>query len=163
MDSIERGWNRHLALSEWTTRVDTKASILLALEVGLIGFVVTQTSKDGLLSGPSQLSWNALMGGLACLSAAILLSAGVVLPHLRGRDLRAEHGQHTIYFGHLRHWGVDELAGDLRSADEASELSQLSRQLVMISKMLWRKHRLLQWSVALLIAGATLVGVSLFS
>lgn len=163
MDSIERGWNRHLALSEWTTRVDTKASILLALDVGLVGFVVTLTSKDGLLSGPSQTSWIAMVAGLACLSAAILLSAGVVLPDLRGRGLRAEHDQHTIYFGHLRHWGVDELAQDLSSIDDASELAQLSRQLVVISRMLWRKHRWLQWSVALLIAGAALVGVSLFS
>jgi hypothetical protein len=55
------------------------------------------------------------------------------------------------------HRNPDELVTALKEADV---LPILSRQLVHTSKIIWAKHRHVQWSFALFAAGATLVFIA---
>ena len=57
-----------------------------------------------------------------------------------------------IYFGHLRHWKPADLAKQLKAKQAYEE--QLAAQLVAMSKIAWKKHARLQWSVGFLILGA---------
>ena len=44
-------WKVHEALDSWTGKVDTKASIALAIEAAIAGFVITLSTNGGRLSG----------------------------------------------------------------------------------------------------------------
>ena len=49
-DGAEFAWKVHDALDSWTAKVDIKASIVLAIEAALAGFVITLSEKGGRLS-----------------------------------------------------------------------------------------------------------------
>ncbi|MFM9703314.1 Pycsar system effector family protein [Streptomyces galilaeus] len=59
-------------------------------------------------------------------------------------------GQGFIYFGDLRGLAPDDLAQTVRTTDP---LPALSRQLVVMSKIAWRKHRYTQASLVLAASG----------
>jgi hypothetical protein len=149
------GWRVHGLLDNWTGKVDSKASITLALESATFAFVVTQTRAGrefADLCGTGQLLFQV---SLALLLASIMLSLLVVMPQLNRRQSKREWRSNTIYFGHLRHWAPDDLAK--RLGDTETHPDQLARQLVAMSKIAWRKHLWLQTSLALLVAGVTLL------
>lgn len=149
-------WHIHDELSSWTARVDTKASIALAIEAASLGFVVTLSSKDGLLAHVESWGTWTLHIGTIVLLAGVVLAVAVVLPQLRGRRTRAEHSRNFIYFGHLRHWDAEKLADRLEDDPVGREV--LARQLVTMSKILWSKHVLLQWSLVAYVISVALVG-----
>ncbi|WP_420807801.1 Pycsar system effector family protein [Antribacter gilvus] len=156
---LEFAWRLHDGIGEWTARVDTKASISLAIEAAVLGFVVALASGDGVLSGAR--GWVALLLriGIVALLLSTTLSVLVVFPQLRGRATRKEYPENVIYFGHLRHW--DPVALENRLSTPVADLGQLSRQLVNMSRIVWRKHIWLQWSLALFVVGVALFGASL--
>ncbi len=64
-----------------------------------------------------------------------------------------------MYFGHLRMWQAGELGQQLAGLSSTERSLMLSRQLVTMSRINWRKHRSLQASVAvLLLALLTVTG-----
>jgi hypothetical protein len=139
----------HSALDSWTGKVDTKASIALAIEGAALGYVISLSDKNrrfASLRGAE--SWYYGVG-VALLLASLLCAALVVMPQLNRRRSRKEWRDNMIYFGHLRHWDADDLAQALSSA--RPDEKQLARQLVAMSRIAWRKHSRLQASVALLI------------
>jgi hypothetical protein len=159
-DGIEFAWRVHGALDSWTGKVDTKASIALAIEAAIFGFVVT-LSRNGerfaSLHG-ARSDWYHV--GLALLLLSVAMSLAVVVPQLNRSASRKSWRSNMIYFGHLRHWKPEELARALR--EERLDEAQLARQLVAMSKIAWRKHACLQWSVAGLVLGAAcLIGVAI--
>jgi len=148
---IEFAWRVHAALESWTTRADVKASILLAVEGGAALFVVG--APGGHRAWPVAVI-------LMLLLAAMATTAAVVLPILGPRRVhRAESARHSVYFGHLRHWQPRELTGHLSTLTPDDELAMMSTQLVRMSRLNWRKHRLLQASVALLTAAVGALGL----
>jgi hypothetical protein len=159
-DGLEFGWRVHGALDSWTGKVDTKASIALAIESAAFGFVVTLSRKGerfAHLAGSSR-TWYDI--GLGFVLFAVLMSLAVVLPQLNRRASRKNWRDNMIYFGHLRRWRPDDLARAL--LDERLDEQQLARQLVAMSKIAWRKHAWLQWSLVSLVLGATcLIGVAI--
>jgi Family of unknown function (DUF5706) len=159
-DGQEFAWRVHDALDSWTAKVDVKASIAVAIESAAFGFVVTQSGSGerfASLSG-SRLDW--YRAGIALLLWSVLTSLAVVMPQLRRLRSRREWRQNTIYFGHLRHWEAESLAEALRQ-NQRSEL-QLANPLITMSRIAWRKHAWLQWSLVGLTAGvACLVGVAI--
>jgi hypothetical protein len=157
--ATEFAWRTHDAVGNWTARVDTKASIALAIEAAVLGFVVTLATGDGELADSSGWTSALLLGGVCVLLLSVALSILVVFPQLRGRKSRREHAQNFVYFGHLRHWNPTDL--EARLAATPVRLAQLSRQLVHMSRIAWRKHVWLQWSLSLLMAGLLLVGAAL--
>jgi hypothetical protein len=148
-DGAEFAWKVHDALDSWTAKVDTKASIVLAIEAALAGFVITLSSKGGRLSALHGYRVNLDRFGLAFLTASVLLSLAVVWPQLGRRKAKGNWSSNMIYFGHLRRWDPDKLATAL--AEEALTIPQLARQLVTMSKINWRKHSWLQCSLLCLV------------
>jgi hypothetical protein len=145
---VEFAWRVHAALEAWTAKVDMKASILLAFQGG--AFIFAATSRELFLSTPDRRP--ALVGaaGVALLVSAMALATATVLPMLgSAKRHRADHPHEWIYFGHVRHWESTELAARLSRLTERDEVRALCAQLVRMSRLNWRKHRMLQGSVVL--------------
>lgn len=157
--STEFAWKIHDGLSDWTARVDIKASIALAIEAAIVGFVVTLASGTGPLAHSTGWAAWTLDTGAAALALSVMLSIIVVFPQLWGRKAKREYKDNFIYFGHLRHWESTEL--EHRLSDDMVGLDQLARQLVNMSNIVWRKHVWLQWSLLLLLSGLLLIGFTL--
>jgi hypothetical protein len=149
---LDFAWHVHSALDSWTGKVDSKASITLAIESATVGFVLTLSKKGQRLAGLEGASSVGYHVGLACLLIAVLFSLLVVVPQLRRRQARGEWRKGMVYFGHLRHWDPAELASALKAKQKYED--QLANQLVTMSKIAWRKHARLQWSIAFLVLGS---------
>lgn len=80
------------------------------------------------------------------------------MPQLGRRKARRNWSTNMIYFGHLRRWNPDALATELSS--EPPTTTQLARQLVEMSKIAWRKHAWLQWSLASLFVASVLLVIA---
>jgi hypothetical protein len=154
-NGAEFAWKVHDALDSWTAKVDTKASIVLAIEAALAGFVITLSDKGGRLSGLHGHRVDLDRAGLALVGTSVLLSLAVVMPQLGRRKARRNWSSNMIYFGHLRRWDPNELAASL--AKGAPTEGHLARQLVTMSKIAWRKHSWLQCSLLCLVVGAALL------
>jgi hypothetical protein len=74
------------------------------------------------------------------------------MPQLNRREAKRDWRKGMIYFGHLRHWSPADLAKQLTRKQVYEE--QLAAQLVAMSRIAWKKHARLQWSVGFLILGA---------
>jgi Pycsar effector protein len=151
-DGIDFAWRVHDALDSWTGKVDTKASITLGIEIAVFGFVVALSEKTGRFSMLRAADLTLFRVGLALVILSIFLSLAVVLPQLGRKKARRNWKTNMIFFGHLRHWNPTELAMALKSGP--LEEDQLARQLVEMSKIAWRKHAWLQWSIVVFAVGA---------
>lgn len=154
-------WKVHDNLGQGTGRADTKASIALAIEVAILGFIIS-LSGDGKTGSLAELhGWRLTfyMASIAVLCFSIVMSLLTVIPQLRGRATKKEYKGNMIYFGHLRLWEPKDLAKAL--VTEIPESEQLARQLVNMSKISWRKHVFLQWSLISLVIAGLLLGVTL--
>lgn len=161
-DAINFAWQVHNAQEAWTGKVDTKASILLALEGGSLFAVLAANAERGALRALTGLAVAFETAGVLLLLVALLCSAGAVFPLLgRVRQHKLTYRAHFIYFGHVRHWQPPELAEALRRSGEDSEFDMLARQLIAMSKRNWAKHRLVQLSLLSSLLGVLFIGVSL--
>jgi hypothetical protein len=157
-DPVATAWSIHTSIAEWTRSVDNKASFASAVETGVLFAVLTLLSEGRQLSRLSGF-WQVgvLWLGIAVLVAALLLVLWVISPHLRSKRVGNEHRSNAIYFGHARYWNPEELTTFLSGADI---LPMLSRQIVAISHIAWRKHRHLQFSIFASVVGASLVAIA---
>ena len=147
-ESNEFGWQVHSAMEAWTGRADLKASILLALQGGVLFAVFTTTD----LLGQAEETWPLAIAfaAVVALILAMTLTAAALVPALGSRRrLNREHRDHIVYFGHLRYWTPTDLASRLQGLAQPDEASMLAHQLIRLSRLNWRKHRLLQVSAAL--------------
>jgi hypothetical protein len=159
-EPLETAWKIHAALVDWTGKVDSKANFVLAIETAILAGVVQLTGEGRRLAdldGP----WANLFfwTGVALVVTALVLASGTVRPHLRndGSKLRREAGENFLYFGHLQYWTPGRLEEELPVADV---LPMLSRQLVHMGDIAYRKHLRLQRSMDFLVAGAALVALA---
>ncbi|MEV5242938.1 Pycsar system effector family protein [Streptomyces cinnamoneus] len=158
-EARETAWRIHAAIGEWTTRVDAKASFALTLESAALAGIVALSGDGHRFShlhgyGARGPLW---AGALLILTAAVLAIL-VVAPRLRSaRKLESEAPQNFIYFGHLQFWDPADLIQKLQQEDT---LPVLSTQLVNMSKIAWRKHRLVQLSFLLAAIGGALVFIA---
>lgn len=157
---VDFAWRVHSALDSWTTKVDQKASIVLALETGILALVVTFSERGRPLGDLASGSAWLFRVGVAFLIAGGLFAAAAVAPQLASRSAQRMWRDNTIYFGHLRHWNPKELLEYMKAQTTADALEQLSRQHVTMSQILWRKHRLLQTSVVTTAAGLVFLFLS---
>ena len=67
--------------------------------------------------------------------------------------------QHHLFW-HLRHWNREALIDRLESLSPHDEIQQLSQQLLAMSELNWRKHRLLQGAISAAVLGSVLIGVA---
>jgi hypothetical protein len=144
-DALDTAWRIHAALTDWTGKVDTKAAFCFAVESAVLVAVVNLKVPGRLfavLKGPRQ-TW-AFGIGVALIILGITFAGNVVMPRLRRRKTKNEWPANFIYFGHLRHWEPAALEAKLSSTPM---LPVLSHQLVVMSKIAWRKHVMVQLSL----------------
>lgn len=154
-------WRVHDNITQGTGRADTKASIALAIEVAVLGFMISfgEAEKKGPFADLHD--WRMVVHtiSIVVLCISIVMSLLAVIPQLRRRSTKKEYRSNMIYFGHLRLWNPAELGKALSS--EVPESSQLARQLVHMSKISWTKHVFLQWSLAAFVTSGILDSIIL--
>lgn len=156
--STETAWRIHASLADWTGKVDAKAAFALSIESAVLAGTAALSRDGGPLhdvsgAAPTGLLW----AGTALLALSVLLSVAAVAPRLKGGPPHPGGSAGFVYFGHLRHWDPARLEESIRTGDA---LPALSRQLVVMSQVAWRKHRLVQASLAAATAGACLLAVT---
>jgi len=160
--SVEFAWRVHSAMESWTAKADVKASILLAFEGGMAVLIVT--SRDLVLSHRERWPGVVTAATLGLLALAIITAAMVVMPTMgSARRHRAIFRDHWVFFGHLRHWTPSDLANRIGRLSRTDELDNLAGQLVRMSQINWRKHRLLQSSVVLTVAALCCITVTVLA
>ncbi len=159
--SVDLAWRAHGAQEAWTGKVDIKASVLLALEGGAIFATLTANSTVGLLAKLTGVGDLVQLLGVVLLVGAVTAAIWALMPQLGSAAVhRATHREHTIYFGHLRHWDPAELAARLRTLGHEDPFPMIARQLVEMSKRNWTKHRKVQASLFLGVGGVVLIVVA---
>jgi hypothetical protein len=156
-DSTDTAWKIHSALADWTGKVDTKASFALAIESALLVGVVTLSGSDRVFSAPNGWGLVWYVFGIVFLIAAVASAAWVVRPRLRSSNLEAESHSNFIYFGHLMKVTPDVVEDHLQNTPI---LPVLAKQLVEMSKIAWKKHRMVQISMTLAPIGVALLGIA---
>ena len=150
-------WRIHDNAKDWIAQVDIKATAALAIEAVLLGFAITLSSVSAQGALLTTLS-NCLLGlSILLLATSVLLSVLVIIPRIKPEKSSTRFTNY-LYFGHLRHWerpALTQLFQEGASLDE----DQLSGQIILLSKISWRKHVLLKWSLGLLIGGLVLFTV----
>ena len=157
---VDFGWRTHAAITDWTAKVDTKASIILSISGVLLGFCVTLSTNKRVLAGLE--GWHLMVEriGLVGLASGVVLAGLVVMPRLNRRKSKKIWKKNFIYFGHLRHWEPEKLRKELAVLSVGKELDVLSEQLVSTSKIAWFKHSCLQLSIWSVLIGVVLIFVS---
>ncbi|MDP9796413.1 hypothetical protein J2S43_004925 [Catenuloplanes nepalensis] len=143
-------WRLHAGLESMAARADAKAGILLAHQGSAFVLGVTAQQMSG--------GW-AMALALALVAAAMGTAIAVVLPVLRPRRPTAT-AEDIVYFGHLREWQPPSLAERIEGLSKEEEIAMVTRQLVTLSRINWRKHRLLQISLSLTVSAMSVGAVA---
>lgn len=157
----EYAWRVHQALHDWTAKVDAKASVVLTLETAILGLVVTFAQTGHRFSHLSTLETWVFQGGVTLLVLAIILAGSAVFPQLNRRDAARNWQTNYVYFGHLRHWTPSDLVSTLGNGNSEHNKLILGTQLIALSKIIWRKHAFLQYSMCMVVLGNIAVWSSL--
>jgi hypothetical protein len=156
-------WQVHQAQEAWTSKVDTKGSILLALEGGALFAALSASGKDGALARLDGWRQSAEIGGISALILAMVAAGFAVFPMLGSvRRQYAQHRTHVVYFGHLRHWEPADLQRRLQDLRPEDQFESLADQLVRAGRMNWAKYRLIQVSLVLALVGVLAVSAAAF-
>ncbi len=158
--ATEFAWRVHTAQESWANKGDIKASILLAFEGGVLYAVISAQGRGGFLASLSGWHHLAEVTGIVLLLLGISAATIAVFPRLGRPDKHRDNRHHAIYFGNLRHWNARELKDHLAGLDQDEELDALSQQLVEMARHNWTKHRWVQISLVLSLAGILLIAVA---
>ncbi|WP_328844702.1 Pycsar system effector family protein [Streptomyces sp. NBC_00258] len=134
--------------------MDTKASFALTVESAVL-VAITALSNSGRRLGRIDgcAIWSFYFG-VAALAIGALFAISVVSPNLRKGKVSFESRDNFVFFGHVRHWDPADLETALRERDI---LPVLTRQLVVMSEIAWKKHERVKKSFAFAVLGAFLV------
>jgi hypothetical protein len=156
-DARDTAWRIHASIVDWTGKVDTKASFALAIESAALGGIGALTASgrrlDGLTGWEVGLFWT----GIVVLLIGVLSVITVVAPRLRSTKMPSEWQNNYVYIGHLMHWDPEDLQ---RAFEEEDPVPVVTRNIVVMSKIAWTKHRRLQVSMWLATIGSALVGLA---
>ena len=150
------GWRVHDNAQGWVAQVDIKASATLAIEAVILGLAVALVSDPDSLQRMTIAARWVIGGGILALLASVVLSVLVLLPSTKSRESTTE-SRGYLYFGHLRQWAESDLTNTLTKNDV--EDIGLASQSIEMSKIAWRKHVRLRWSLYFLITGIVIIGV----
>ena len=141
-------WRLHSNAEAACARADLKVSIMLAFQGS--AFVLVATSRIIAVGPAHSLSTHAIAVVLMLLLGATTAGVAALAPALGARrEHRRSYPLQYVYFGHLRHWDHAALAARVTSTDTTTEVEMLASQVIQISRLTWRKHRLLQVSIAI--------------
>ena len=158
VEPTETAWRIQAAVADWTAKADAKASFALTMQstaLAVLGLLASSKRAVGDFDStlPRLLLWIGVLlmvGGIGCAAWAISPNLG---KERRGPDNEADF----LYFGHVRHMDPTALEAALLDKDP---LSSLSRQVVVMSKIAWNKHRRVQWSLMLAVGGCAAFGLA---
>ena len=143
-------WRIHAQLVDWTGRVDKKAQFAWSIESAILSIAIAIYGLGGRILEFEPVEFVFFWSGGTLTLLGLLLATFAVVPQLRAVNSRAEWRNGVVYFGHLRFWNPDDLTYRLRHVDI---IPILARQVVVMSKIAWRKYRYIQWSFWLGILG----------
>lgn len=150
--AVVNAWRIHDAQADWTGKVDAKASFSFGIQSAIIATVIALTAEDKLFDN-FQGWWVALfLAGVLLLMSGAFMSALVVAPILRSKNLNQESRDNFIYFGHLRYWNGHEERLQ-RKLLETDLLAQLTLQLTRTAEIAWKKHVKVRLSIWFGMAG----------
>lgn len=153
-DALDFAWHVHGALRDWTGKVDTKASFALTLELAAVGLIISWSASDGPLGSLAGWAWTRYRIGLGLFVVAVLAATAAVIPLIRWRAVRSEWENNYIYFGHLKYWDPERLVATWKTK---SPLLALAKQHIVMAKIAWQKHVLLQISLVSALVGGVLI------
>ncbi|MFJ9518957.1 Pycsar system effector family protein [Kitasatospora sp. NPDC101801] len=157
-DPLETAWRIHAVLADWTGKVDGKAAFALSIESAALAGLLAMSGEGRQLDRVhGALGLTALWAGVALVTAGLLLAVAVVSPRTGSHRPAPDAEASFVFFGHLRHWSPERLAEALRSQDP---LPVLSRQLITMAEVAWRKHQLVRASLAAAVLGVCLVALA---
>lgn len=156
-DARDTAWRIHASIVDWTGKVDTKASFALAIESAALAGIVTLSGSGRRLDNLSGWEVAFFWIGIGILLIGVLSVITVVAPRLQSTRMSSEWRNNYVYFGHLMHWSPEDLQ---RVLEEEDPVPVVTRNIVVMSKIAWTKHRRLQVSLWLATAGATLVALA---
>lgn len=135
------------------SKADTKAGFVATLNTAVLAGVFTLTHLDRLATAARVF----VTIGALLLVIALIFAVAVVLPILRARKSKHTSGN-VLYFGTVRNHTAAGLLARIASEDTAHAVCA---QAVVLSRLSWLKHRLLQVSMWATIAGSNLIGWTL--
>jgi hypothetical protein len=156
-DAEDRAWRIYSSHAEWISRVDAKAAVMLALEGVTLGTVIALTDSGRPFSGLNW--WGARVSfafAVALLFIAIVTSVWAIVPRVRSKHQSRKAMEDFIYFGHTRYWKPEALQEELCQP----ALEVLSRQLVVLAHVAWKKHYLVKWSVWTYLASGVIFAIT---
>jgi hypothetical protein len=156
--ALGNAWKLHDAQLQWTSQVDSKASFVLAIETALMAGVMALAGDGRRLSALDD-AWTrrSFVAGVAFIVLGLVVVALCVRPRLRNPNIEAESKVDYIYFGHVRRWDAESLSNELAR----NEMTQVvTRQVVRMAEIAWRKHRYLQVSITSAMIGTLLVSLA---
>jgi hypothetical protein len=156
-DPIDTAWHIHDALCDWTGKVDAKASFALSIESAVLIAILALATDDHRLTNLHHVSRVLFLAGIVGVIVGVLAAVVAVCPQIREKEVNESWQDNMIFFGHLKHWKQDALTAALKSHEL---LPMLSRQLIVMSEIAWKKHRLLQVSLICAVIGTALVGIA---
>lgn len=144
-------WKVHETQSSWIEKADVKASIILTLETAILGLVTVLSTDGHVLAGLYGFRRTVDFAAMALLLLSTLFSLSAIIPQL-GRRENVNNDPGIIYFGDLRHWSPDALAGELQLGRPSG--SDVAEQIVILARISWCKHQRLRRSMILFTLGA---------
>ncbi|MFD7340182.1 Pycsar system effector family protein [Streptomyces violascens] len=158
VEPTETAWRIQAAVADWTAKADSKASFALTMQstaLAVLGLLTTSTRAAGDLDAtvPQVLLWL----GVLLMVAGVSCAAWAISPNLSKERRGPDADDDFLYFGHVRHLDPEVLEAALREKDP---LPSLSRQVVVMSEIAWTKHRRVQWSLLLAVAGCAAFGLA---
>jgi hypothetical protein len=150
-------WHITETLHEWTSKVDNKASVILSLETATLGLILVFAGAGKPLGNLAGLPVWLFRAGVVFLALAIVTAGIAIFPQLNRRDARKTWQKNYVYFGHLRRWDPANLVTAVRKTVETEADLVLSTEIVALSKIIWRKHAFIQWSMSFVASGSSLI------
>lgn len=156
-NGLHFAWQVHAQQQAWIEKADFKASLLLPVQFGILtilGAVLLSNRRPHM----NVLVQICVVIGMHIVGIAIVLTTLVVMPKLGGDAVEPSD---LIHFGHLRKLDGATIKTRLADLVDDDELSALSRQLSVLSKLNWKKHQLVRWGITATSVGAVACSVPL--
>lgn len=131
-------------LLEWVGRFDSKSSVILGIDTGMLGVLAT--------FAPAKNLWDSLMIGFAVLSIILLLISLLFVylgnyPRLKGPS------ESLFYFGSICRKCFNQYQQEFSKRSTEEHLKDMLEQCHRNSEILNQKFKYLKWSYRLLLIG----------
>lgn len=130
-------------LLEWVGRFDSKSSVVLGIDTGMLGVLAT--------FAPAKNMWNPLMIEFALLSTT-LLSISLLFVYLGNYPRLKGSSESLFYFGSICKKRFNQYEREFSKRSTKEHLKDMLKQCHRNSEILSQKFRCLKWSYLLLIS-----------